>query len=73
MVVFMDNARIHKSHKTADTIQKLNMKVFTLIPYTPEHNMIEHLFGRTKNRLSRMNHNGKTLESLITSILSEKD
>jgi transposase len=63
MVLVMDNARIHKAHKTIAMIEELDLKVFTLVPYSPEQNDIEHTFGMVKNKLSRMNHRARALDS----------
>lgn len=62
MVVFMDNARIHKAGVAQEMINIMKLKVFTLVPYTPEQNRIEHLFGYVKAKLSRMNHCAKSLD-----------
>ena len=64
-VFIMDNARIHKTEKIIKLIKEFKMVVFTIPPYSPELNRIEHTFGRLKNRISFKNLNSKDLKHVI--------
>ena len=44
----MDNARIHKTDKIVLLIKDWRLIVFTIPPYSPELNKIEHTFRRLK-------------------------
>ena len=46
-----DNAAIHKTKKVRLLIKKLKWVVFTIPPYSPELNQIEHTFGILKLRI----------------------
>ena len=65
MIVVYDNARIHKTKAVVKTIKRLRLKVFSIPPYSPEMNTIEHSFGLLKMNLSKRNFNAKSFISLI--------
>ena len=48
MVVMFDNASIHKTKGIKLLVKKLGWGVFTIPPYSPELNQIEHTFGIRK-------------------------
>ena len=50
-----DNAAIHKTKKVKQLVKKLKWIVFTIPPYSPELNQIEHTFGILKLRISKRN------------------
>ena len=52
MIVIYDNASIHKTKKVRIIMKKLNWVVFTIPPYSPELNQIEHTFGTLKVRIA---------------------
>ena len=47
MVVMFDNASIHKTKEVKLLVKKLGWVVFTIPPYSPELNQIEHTFRNT--------------------------
>ena len=53
MVVMFDNARIHKTKEVKLLVKKLGWVVFTIPPYLPELNQIEHTFGILKSKMSK--------------------
>ena len=61
----MDNTRIHKTDKIVKLIKDWRLVVFTIPPYSPELNKIEHTFGRLRNRISFQNLNSKDLKHII--------
>ncbi len=48
LAIFWDNASIHKSFKTQNFMLKNNIKSIMNVPYKPEYNAIEMLWGRAK-------------------------
>ena len=60
-----DNAAIHKTKKVKQLVKKLKWIVFTIPPYSPELNQIEHTFGILKLRISKRNLNGKMFKAII--------
>ena len=65
MIAIYDNASIHKTKKVRIIIKKLNWVVFTIPPYSPELNQIEHTFGILKVRIAKRNVNIKELKEII--------
>ena len=65
MIVIYDNASIHKTKKDKIIIKKLKWVVFTIPPYSPELNQIEHTFGILKVRITKRNFNIKELNKII--------
>ena len=65
MVVMFDNASIHKTKSVKLLIKKLKWVVFTIPPYSPELNQIEHTFGILKTKISKRNFNAKTFKQII--------
>ena len=65
MIVIYDNASIHKTKKVKIKIKMLNWVVFTIPPYSPELNQIEHTFGIYKVRIAKRNYNIKELKEII--------
>ena len=65
MVVMFDNASIHKTKKVKLLVKKLRWVVFTIPPYSPELNKIEHTFGILKSKISKRNMNGKELRQIV--------
>ena len=65
MVVMFDNASIHKTKEVKLLVKKLKWIVFTIPPYSPELNQIEHTFGILKSKISRRNMNGKELKQIV--------
>ena len=65
MIVMFDNASIHKTKKVKFLIKKLGWVVFTIPPYSPEINQIEHTFGILKSKISKKNFNGKTMMQIV--------
>ena len=64
-IVVYDNAEIHKTKKVKLLVKKLKWVVFTIPPYSPELNQIEHTFGILKLRISKKNLNGKMFKAII--------
>ena len=62
MIVMFDNASIHKTKEVKFLVKKLGWVVFTIPPYSPELNQIEHTFGILKSKISKKNFNGKTMK-----------
>ena len=62
-VVILDNARIHKTHRTRDLIGASGASLLYLPPYSPDYNPIEHDFANIK-RLREYNKD-KTLQDII--------
>ena len=65
MIVIYDNASIHKTKKVRIIMKKLKWVVFTIPPYSPELNQIEHTFGILKVRISKRNFNIKEFKEII--------
>ena len=65
MVVMFDNASIHKTKEVKLLVKKLRWVVFTIPPYSPELNQIEHTFGILKSKISKRNMNGKELKQIV--------
>ena len=65
MIVIYDNASIHKAKKVRIIIKKLNWEVFTIPPYSPELNQIEHTFSILKVRIAKRNFNIKEFKEII--------
>ncbi|KAF4921082.1 hypothetical protein CGCF245_v015655 [Colletotrichum fructicola] len=54
-VIFMDNASFHfVSQKLKDLIARAGVLVEFQVPYSPDLNPIEYLFGSVKNRIRKM-------------------
>ena len=51
MIVIYYNANIHKTKKVRIIMKKFNWVVFTIPPYSPELNQIEHKFGILQIRI----------------------
>jgi hypothetical protein len=64
-VFLLDNATIHKTPKIKREMKRLKMVVFTIPPYTPEMNKIEHTFGILKNKIAKRNLNIKDFLHII--------
>ena len=47
-VVVLDNAKIHKTHRTRELIEASGAEVLFLPPYSPDYNPIEHDFANIK-------------------------
>ena len=65
MIVIYDNASIHKTKKVRVIMKKLKWVVFTIPPYSPELNQIEHTFGILKVRISKRNFIIKEFKEII--------
>ena len=65
MVVMFDNASIHKTKEVKILVKKLGCVVFTIPPYSPELNQIEHTFGILKSKMSKRNFNAKTVVQVV--------
>ena len=65
MIVIYDNASIHKTKKVRIIMKKLKWVVFTIPPYSPELNQIEHTFGILKVRIAKRNFNIKEFKEII--------
>ena len=65
MIVMFDNASIHKTKEVKILVKKLGWVVFTIPPYSPELNQIEHTFGILKSKISKKNFNGKTMMQIV--------
>lgn len=64
-VVVFDNARIHKTERVRQVIKDYNLIVFTIPPYSPEMNRIEHTFGKLKKAIACRNLSGKNFLHVI--------
>ena len=53
MVIIFDNASVHKTKEVKLLIKKLKWVAFTIPPYSPELNQIEHTFGILKQRYQK--------------------
>ena len=60
-----DNAGIHKTKEVKLLIKKLGWVVFTIPPYSPKLNQIEHTFGIFKSKMSKRNFNAKTVIQVV--------
>ena len=58
-VIILDNASIHKTKLIKNYVKSSSLVAFSIIPYSPEMNEIEHTFGKLKTMLSRQNLNSK--------------
>ena len=47
-IVVLDNAKIHKTHRTRELIEASGAEVLFLPPYSPDYNPIEHDFANIK-------------------------
>ena len=65
MVVIFDNASIHKTKEVKLMVKRLLWVVFTIPPYSPELNQIEHTFGMLKSKMSKRNFNAKTIMQVV--------
>ena len=65
MVIIFDNASIHKTKGVKLLIKKLKWVAFTIPPYSPELNQIEHTFGILKTKISKRNFNAKCFEQIV--------
>ena len=65
MIVMFDNASIHKTKEVKFLVQKLVLVVFTIPPYSPEINQIEHTFGILKSKMSKRSFNAKTVMQVV--------
>ena len=65
MVIMFDNASIHKTKAVKQLIKKLKWVAFTIPPYSPELNQIEHTFGILKTKISKRNFNAKSFKQII--------
>ena len=65
MIVMFDNASIHKTKEVKLLVKKLGWVVFTIPPYSPGLNQIEHTFGILKSKISRRNMNRKELKQIV--------
>ena len=54
-IYILDNARIHKVEEVYRMMQKYQMQVFSMPPYSPELSRIEKTFGILKNNISKRN------------------
>ena len=54
-----------KQKKVKLLMKKLGLVVFTITPYSPELNQIEHTFGILKSKISKRNFNGKTMMKIV--------
>ena len=53
IVLYMDNAVIHKQSRVLDTCKAFNVNVIFNAQYSPWLNPIENMFGRLKRRLKQ--------------------
>ena len=51
IMIVMDNASIHVSKFSKDSIKKLNLQCLTICPYSPSLNPIEKVIGWIKSKL----------------------
>ena len=65
MVIMFDNASIHKTKAVKQLIKKLKWVAFTIPPYSPELNQIEHTFGILKTKISKRNFNEKSFKQIV--------
>ena len=65
MVIIFDNASIHKTKSVKLLIKKLKWVAFTIPPYSPELNQIEHTFRILKTKISKRNFNAKCFEQIV--------
>ena len=65
MIVIYDNVSINKTKKVKVIMKKIKWVVFTIPPYSPELNQIEHTFGILKVRISKRNFNIKKFKEII--------
>ena len=61
MVIMFDNESIHKKKAVKQLNKKLKWVAFTIPPYFPELNQIEHTFGIFKTKISKRNFNKSLL------------
>ena len=54
-----------KTKEVKVLVKKLGWVVFTIQPYSPELNQIEHTFGILKSKISKKNINGKTMMQIV--------
>ena len=64
-IYILDNARIHKVEEVYRMMQKYQMQVFSMPPYSPELSRIEKTFGTLKNNISKRNLWSKTFYTIL--------
>ena len=58
--LLMDNARIHHSHLINEYIKTTNHEIIYNVPYCPEYNPIEMVFGKFKSIIKRKDNSNQT-------------
>ena len=60
-----DNAAIHKTKSVKELLKELELVAFTIPPYSPQLNKVEHIFGTLKTNLAHRNLANRDLISII--------
>jgi len=70
--ILMDNAAIHRSKEVKAYLLKKSQQILYNVPYNPETNPIEQMFGKCKNYVRKtFPQTLKQLESSITQSLKQ--
>ena len=64
-IYILDNARIHRVEEVYEMMQRYQMQVFSMPPYSPELSKIENTFGTLKTNISKRNLSLKTFSSIL--------
>ena len=64
-IYVLDNAKIHKVQEVHEMMNKHQMQVFSMPPYSPELSRIENTFGTLKNNISKRNLSLKSFFSIL--------
>ena len=64
-ILMFDNAAIHKTKSVKELLKELELVAFTISPYSPQLNKVEHIFGTLKTNLAHRNLANRDLISII--------
>lgn len=65
-VLVMDNPRVHKTERVRELIERADVEVLYLPPYSPDFNPIEEAFSKIKNLLRKAG--ARVREALVEAI-----
>ena len=64
-LLFNFNADLNKTKSAKELLKKLELVAFTIPPYSPQLNKVEHYFGTLKTKLAHRNLANRDLISII--------
>ncbi|KAL0487912.1 YIS5 [Acrasis kona] len=70
-VLFLDNARIHKTPEVIQWARDNDVRIFYSAPYSPDYNPIELLFAQMKYIVKREKYNNLPLQQVIQQSFGE--